>query len=286
MRLEDFDTGISYTARVLSTQRITPATSEEEVREIVLEIERDHFDYQPGQSIGVIVSGDHPQGYKHHFRLYSVADTPQAANDGKPRVSLCVKRCNYIDEYSGERYEGISSNYLCDRHAGDTITINGPFGIPFEVPEDRETDLLLIGMGTGIAPFRALIRHIYEDVKDYTGRVRLFYGAQSGLEMLYMNEEKDDFSQYYDRDTFEAFKALSPRPNWADPIAMDYALEERSEEILSMLESPHTRVYVAGREDILETLDRVFSHMIGSSEQWSRRKAELKAGQRWVELVY
>jgi ferredoxin--NADP+ reductase len=286
MRLEDFDTGTTYTARVLSSKRITPASSSEEVREIVLEVEREQFAYQPGQSIGVIVSGDHPQGHKHHFRLYSVADTSQATNGSHPRVTICVKRCNYIDEYSGERYEGISSNYLCDRREGDTITINGPFGIPFEVPQDRETDLLLIGMGTGIAPFRALIKHIYQDVKDYKGRVRLFYGAQSGLELLYMNEEKDDFSQYYDQETFEAFKALSPRPNWADPIAMDYALEERSEEILSMLESPHTRVYVAGRADILDTLDRVFSHMIGSSDQWARRKAELKAGGRWVELVY
>ena len=285
MRLEDFDTGISYNARVLSSQRITPANSSEEVREIVLEVEREHFDYQPGQSIGVIVSGDHPQGHKHHFRLYSVADTPRSTA-GKPRVTLCVKRCNYIDEYSGERYEGISSNYLCDRREGDVITINGPFGIPFEVPQDRATDLLLIGMGTGIAPFRALIKHIYQDVKDWQGRVRLFYGAQSGLELLYMNEEKDDFSQYYDQATFEAFQALSPRPNWADPIAMDYALEQRSEEILSMLENPHTRVYVAGRADILDTLDRVFSRMIGSGEQWARRKAELKAGKRWVELVY
>ncbi|MCB1707150.1 MAG: hypothetical protein KDI10_00260 [Halioglobus sp.] len=285
MRLEDFDTGISYNARVLSSQRITPANSSEEVREIVLEVEREHFDYQPGQSIGVIVSGDHPQGHKHHFRLYSVADTPPSTA-GKPRVTLCVKRCNYIDEYSGERYEGISSNYLCDRREGDVITINGPFGIPFEVPQDRATDLLLIGMGTGIAPFRALIKHIYQDVKDWQGRVRLFYGAQSGLELLYMNEEKDDFSQYYDQATFEAFQALSPRPNWADPIAMDYALEQRSEEILSMLENPHTRVYVAGRADILDTLDRVFSRMIGSGEQWARRKAELKAGKRWVELVY
>ena len=251
----------------------------------MLEVDREHFDYQPGQSIGVIVSGDHPQGHKHHFRLYSVADTAPAGG-GKPRVTLCVKRCNYIDEYSGELYEGISSNYLCDLKEGDTITINGPFGIPFEVPQDKNTDLLLIGMGTGIAPFRALIKHIYEDVADWQGRVRLFYGAQSGLEMLYMNEEKDDFTQYYDQATFEAFKALSPRPDWADPIAMDYALEERSEEILSMLENPHTRVYVAGRADILETLDRVFGRMLGSSEQWARRKAELKAGQRWVELVY
>ena len=132
MRLEDFDTGATYTARVLSTQRITPPSSEEEVREIVLEVERDHFDYQAGQSIGVIVSGDHPQGHKHHFRLYSVADTPQAASNGRPRVTLCVKRCNYIDEYSGERYEGISSNYLCDRHAGDTITIKAKKYVHFK----------------------------------------------------------------------------------------------------------------------------------------------------------
>jgi ferredoxin--NADP+ reductase len=158
--------------------------------------------------------------------------------------------------------------------------------MPFEVPEDREADLLLIGMGTGIAPFRALIKHIYRDIQDWRGRVRLFYGAQTGLELLYMNDQKDDFTQYYDEDTFQAFKALSPRPHWSDPIAMDYELEARSEEILSMLADVRTHIYVAGREDILETLDKVFSGMLGSAEKWQRRKAELIAGNRWVELVY
>ena len=67
---------------------------------------------------------------------------------------------------------------------------------------------------------------------------------------------------------------------------MDYALEERSEEILEMLDSSRTRVYVAGRADILETLDHVFARIIGCADQWQRRKAELKAGGRWVELVY
>ena len=42
----------------------------------------------------------------------------------------------------------------------------------------------------------------------------------------------------------------------------------------------------SSRADILDTLDRVFNHMIGSSEQWARRKAELKACNRRVELVY
>ncbi len=286
MRLQDFDSGDTYSAEVLSSHRITPEKAAQEVREIVLVVDRENFDYEPGQSIGVIVAGDHALGHKHHFRLYSVADTPGKSDAGRPQVTICVKRCNYIDDYSGEEYQGIASNYLCDLRPGQTLTVNGPFGIPFEVPKDRHADLLLIGMGTGIAPFRALVKHIYQDVHDWAGRIRLFYGARTGLELLYMNEEKDDFTQYYDRETFEAFRALSPRPHWDEPIAMDHALEERSEEILSMLNDARTHVYVAGREEIIETLDRVFSRILESEETWQRRKAELQAGSRWVELVY
>jgi ferredoxin--NADP+ reductase len=286
MRLEDFDTGSTYTATVLSSQRITPEESPEEVRDIVLEVDRPEFHYELGQSVGVIVSGDHDQGHRHHFRLYTIADLADPSNTGNPRVTLCVKRCSYIDEYSGEQYDGIASNYLCDSLPGDSVTINGPFGMPFDVPEDHSADLLLIGMGTGIAPFRGLVKHIYQRVEDWKGRVWLFYGARSGLEMLYMNDEKDDFAQYYDEETFEAFRALSPRPDWGEPAALEGALEQRAEDILAMLERYSTYVYVAGREDILGTLDRVFEGLMGSAERWQQRKAEMKAGRRWVELVY
>ncbi|MCB1007261.1 MAG: ferredoxin-NADP reductase, partial [Acidobacteria bacterium] len=102
----------------------------------------------------------------------------------------------------------------------------------------------------------------------------------------YMNDEQDDFVQYYDRETFEAFKALSPRPSWADPIAWDQAIEARGEELWSMLGDPRTYVYVAGIADSLADLDNVFSKLAGSPEKWKRRKAELRAGGRWVELVY
>jgi ferredoxin--NADP+ reductase len=67
---------------------------------------------------------------------------------------------------------------------------------------------------------------------------------------------------------------------------MEGAFEERAEEILGMLESYSTYVYVAGREDILESLDRAFAKLLGSAERWEQRKAEMKAGRRWVELVY
>ncbi|MDJ0749502.1 MAG: FAD-binding oxidoreductase [Woeseiaceae bacterium] len=286
MRLEDYPTEPRYAATVLSTEPITDEGAEAEVRELILEVDRDEFNFEIGQSIGVLVEGPAEFGGSLRQRLYTVADTPSSKGNAKPQIRLVVRRCDYIDDYSGEQYAGVNSNYICDRKPGDTLSITGPFGLPFTVPDDKKANLLLIGLGTGIAPFRAFVKHIYQDIGDWEGRVRLLYGARSGLELIYMNDKRDDFARYYDEDTFEAFQALSPRPNWADPIAWDYAIEERSGEILSMLEDEHTYVYVAGLVSIRDALDNVFSNMLGSRDSWVTKKAELKEAGRWVELLY
>ena len=285
-RLEDYDTETRYAARVLSSERITPEKSDEEVRELVLDIGDADFDLEVGQSIGVLAPGSSEFGHEHHFRLYSVADLPERGESGDPRIKIAVRRCSYIDEYSGEEYKGIASNYLCDLRPGDTLTIAGPFGPAFEAPDEMDANLILIGSGTGIAPFRALVKHIYRDVPGWNGRVWLFYGAKTGLEMFYMNDQRNDFAQYYDEETFQAFQALSPRPNWADPIAWDSAILERGEELWDMLGNPKTYVYVAGLEKMRDDLDAVFGRLAGSREKWRRRKAELVAGGRWRELLY
>jgi ferredoxin--NADP+ reductase len=101
-----------------------------------------------------------------------------------------------------------------------------------------------------------------------------------------MNDRRDDFSNYYDEETFAAFKALSPRPHWDDPAALDYALEERAEEVWNMMNSPKTYVYIVGQEKIRDMLDNVFGKMADSPEKWARKKAELVAGKRWVEIIY
>ena len=284
--LSDYDTEPRYSATVVSSERITPAGAEEEVRELVLDVDRPDFSFRIGQSIGVLAPGSAEFGHEHHFRLYSVADLPGRGEGGRPRITIAVRRCSYIDEYSGERFKGIASNYLCDRRPGDTIEITGPFGLAFEVPEEHDANLILIGSGTGIAPFRAFVKHLYRDVRDWRGRIWLFYGARSGLELLYMNDERDDFAQYYDEETFEAFRALSPRPSWGAPIAWASAIQERGEELWQMLGDPKTYVYVAGLEKMLGELDAVFAELAGSEQKWQRRKAELMAGRRWVELVY
>jgi ferredoxin--NADP+ reductase len=284
--LADYESENRYQAVVVSSDRITPEGSAEEVRELVLDVGRPDFPFKIGQSIGIVVPGAPEFGKRDHFRLYSVADLPEQSESGRPRIKIAVRRCKYIDAYSGEEFAGVASNYLCDLSPGDSIVMTGPFGIVFEVPEERDANLILIGSGTGIAPFRAFVKHLYRDVPDFRGQVWLFYGARSGLEMLYMNDEKNDFSQYYDEETFQAFKALSARPGWSDAIAWDTALQERGEELWAMLSDAKTYVYVAGLEKMLAELDAVFAVLAGSSEEWSRRKAELMADKRWVQLVY
>ncbi|MFT5125545.1 MAG: ferredoxin--NADP+ reductase [Kiritimatiellia bacterium] len=284
MKLKDYQEAEILPAMLLFNKRLTPE-DREEVREITLQVDDPNLQVEPGQSIGVIAPGTQEFGHAEHYRLYTVADLPNHSTPDITVVSLCVKRCNYIDEFSGERVHGIASNYLCDLQPGDQLRVNGPFGVPFTTP-DNSDDLVLICAGTGIAPFRAFIKKLYREGGDRTGKVWLFHGAMTGLEMLYANEEDDDLTQYYDRETFSAFEALSPRPSFADEIAMDYALEERAAQIWEMLQGPGTRVYVAGQEKILGALNRIFQIEAGSAEAWTDFKARLIAEGRWQELMY
>lgn len=187
---------------------------------------------------------------------------------------------------NGEQYPGEASNYLCDKQVGDTITITGPYALPFKVPADKTANLILIGMGTGIAPFRAFVKHIYAHEKDWKGKIRLFYGARSGLELLYLNDKDGDLTNYYDETTFKAFHALSPRPHWGDPIALDKAIEARAEEIVEMLQATNTYIYMAGYQKVKDKLDKAFANILGSKELWETRKAELMAGKKWAEVIY
>ncbi len=286
MRLQDYDKKHQYKARVVATDRITPTESTEEVRDIVLQLDDSDFSVALGQNIGVLAPGQKEFGQDRHFRLYSIADLAETTSQGNTLVHICVRRCSYIDEFSGEEYRGVASNYLCDLSVDDTLFLTGPYGQAFEAPEEPDTSLILIGAGTGIAPFRAFIKHLYGKTPQFEGQVRLFYGGKTGLDLFYMNDKRNDFAQYYDVQTFEAISALSSRPHWSDAIDWGSALESRGKELWKMLSDSKTFVYLAGLEVIRDELDVVFARLAGSAEKWNRRKAELVAGERWIELLY
>lgn len=282
--LADYKTETTYVARVKHSIRVTP-NNKEEIREIILEVQDPDFECKVNQSFGVLVEKAGDFGEKYHHRLYSVSDIPEKIN-GKTRITLLVKRCNYVDSFSGEQYKGVSSNFLCDRKVHDEVIITGPFDLAFQLPKDKTANLILIGMGTGIAPFRAFVKHIYQNIKDWKGAVRLFYGAKSGLEMVYMNDQNNDLTQYYDQTTFKAFQAVTSLGEWSDTIPLDTTIESKAEEVLSLLNYNNTYIYVAGHEKIKENLDKAFATILGSEEEWLVRKAELIAGHKWAEVIY
>jgi ferredoxin--NADP+ reductase len=235
--MSDFlaEVGPTTEAVLEESKRITPETTAE-VRHLVLRVLDPAFQFVEGQSIGVVVPGPHPFGNPYHLRRYSIANARnlpefirrlQGPQEGRHssianardlpevegvRLDLLVRRCFYIDEVSGERYPGIASNFLCDARPGARITISGPYLSPFKVPLDSTANLLMIGTGTGIAPFRAFAQLIYERRGGWQGQVRLFYGGRTGLDLMYANDEQSDLANYYDEKSFKAFKALAQRP--------------------------------------------------------------------------
>lgn len=282
--LSNYKTDKTYVAKVRHTTRVTP-NHKEEIKEIILEVLDPSFECKVNQSFGVLIETNGEFGQKFHHRLYSVSDIPEKV-DGKTKITLLVKRCNYLDEFNGEQYKGVSSNFLCDRKIGDHVTITGPFDLAFQLPKDKSSNLILIGMGTGIAPFRAFVKHIYTNIKDWKGAVRLFYGAKSGLEMLYMNDQNNDLTQYYDQSTFKAFQAVTTHGEWSDTVTLDTTIESKAEEIMTLLSQNNTYVYVAGHEKVKENLDKAFATILGSEKEWLVRKAELIAGHKWAEVIY
>ncbi len=285
MKLTEYDISNPYLATVVESERITDEATDE-VRHIVLSISDATFHFVEGQSVGVLVPGPHEFGNPFHMRLYSIANSRSGEDSNIAEVSICVRRCFYIDEVSGERYPGLASNFLCDRRPGDTIQLTGPYGRQFMPPRDKTCNLLMIGVGTGIAPFRAFIKHVYEDRKEWKGKVRLFYGAKTGMDLLYLNDKNDDLSLYYDQETFKAFQALSPRPHVDEPEDIGAALEQHSEEVWELVKDPKTYIYVSGLSRLEERLDEVMSRFAGSRSAWKALKDKLIESGRWSTLFY
>ncbi len=283
--MNDEALGPTVEAVVKSSERLT-SISTDEVREMVLHVDEPSFRYAVGQSIGLVVPGPHPFGNPYHLRRYSIAKDNGADAEGGISFTILVKRCFYIDEVSGESYPGIASNYLCDAKPGDSLTLNGPFKSAFKVPQDTSTNIVMIGTGTGIAPFRAFIQKIYHEKGAWKGDVRLFYGAKSGMDLLYMNDENNDIGNYYDEETFQAYQGLVDRPLAKDADGLQHSIDENAHEIWDLIQKPNTHVFLSGLKDVKKIFENKMAEIAGSQDAWEALKAKLNAEGRLSELLY
>lgn len=103
-------------------------------------------------------------------RLYSIASSYEAAPD---EVHLTVGVVRY--ESHGRSRGGVATTYLADRvQPGDTVPIYVDRNKNFKLPHDDDTPIIMVGPGTGIAPFRAFLQEREE--RDAKGRNWLFFG--------------------------------------------------------------------------------------------------------------
>ena len=272
-------------AVVTESVRITPP-ERDEVRRIRLRIDDPAFRFSVGQSIGVMVPGPHPMGNQFHMRRYSIASGHTDQSSDAIELELLVRRCFYVDEISGEQYPGIASHYLCDADPGQRITITGPYRSPFRMPADENANLLMIGTGTGVAPFRAFVQELYRDKGAWKGQVRLYYGARNGMDLLYGNDAEGDLANYYDDASFKAFGAMISRPRASDSDMLKAAVEGQAAEVWELMQDPSTHVYLSGLGKVAKAFDKVMEKVAGGAGVWTEFKEKLRSQGRWSELVY
>ena len=114
-------------------------------------------------------------------RLYSIASSISAHPE---EVHLTVAVVRYMG--NGRKRKGVCSSYLAER-VGDTIPCYFHPNKNFKLPEDSSTPIIMVGPGTGIAPFRAFIEE--RKAQGSSGKNWLFFGDRTkNTDYLYGDE--------------------------------------------------------------------------------------------------
>jgi sulfite reductase (NADPH) flavoprotein alpha-component len=116
-------------------------------------------------------------------RLYSISSSPLRAESD---VHLTIAHVNY--EAFGFQHQGGASGFLCSRlETGGEVKVYVENNDSFRLPSDGNTPVIMVGPGTGIAPFRAFMQE--REVKNAKGKNWLFFGNPNYTEdFLYQSE--------------------------------------------------------------------------------------------------
>nr|WP_317851395.1 sulfite reductase subunit alpha [Neobacillus bataviensis] len=160
-------------------------------------------------------------------RLYSIASSI-AAHPGE--VHLTIGAVRYTAH--GRERKGVCSVLVAERvQEGDTLSVFVQPNKHFHLPESQEKDIIMVGPGTGIAPFRSFIEE--RAVNKAPGRSWLFFGDQhAASDFLY----QDELEKYQKDGVLTRVDTAFSRDS-EQKVYVQHKMLENSKELYAWLES-------------------------------------------------
>ena len=214
-------------------------------------------------------------------RLYSISSSQAAVGD---EVHVTVATVRY--SHKGRERAGACSTYLADR-----IDIDSPVSVfieknpAFKLPDNAETPVILVGAGTGVAPYRAFLQH--REANDQKGKAWLFFGERRfHSDFLYQIEWQKLLKDGYLEKIDVAFSR-----DQKEKIYVQHRLLEKQKELYEWLNNGAT-IYLCGdmkqmARDVQKTLLQIFEAEGGMSEEKALEfLKKLKKEKRFQTDVY
>ena len=170
-------------------------------------------------------------------RQFSIASSSRKNNN--KTVELLVAIVKYRTKLKAPR-KGVATAWLASLKPGQKLSVGFTTGT-MEFPADPATPVILIGPGTGIAPFRSFVQNRVASTE--TGDILVFFGCRSS---------KSDF--YFDEEWAEAARAtkakcrlvLAASRDQEDKVYVQHKIAEEAEKVWRMLGQQDGRLYVSG----------------------------------------
>ncbi|MDP4334328.1 sulfite reductase subunit alpha [Curtobacterium sp. A7_M15] len=214
-------------------------------------------------------------------RQYSISSSPLAHPD---RIHLTIASVRYGDPH--RMYAGVASTFLADRVSPDgTVDVYLQPNASFGVPADPSAPMIMVGPGTGIAPFRGFLHE--RAVSGATGRNWLFFGDQHrDTDFVY----EDELTSLQASGVLERLDLAFSRDQ-AEKVYVQTRMLEQAAELYSWLEDGG-HLYVCGdasrmAKDVEQALLMVIGSQRGKGEDDAQAYlADMRRGKRYVRDVY